>query len=364
MLLLGPRQTGKSTLIRNSVLPTQTINLLDNETYLALKVNPAHLRHLLPPAGHIGTIAVDEIQRIPELLNEVHLEIEERGLKFLLTGSSARKLRSGGINLLGGRASCRYMHPFSFIELKEQFNLEDAITFGTLPFVFQSLQKKQELFDYISTYLQLEIANEGLSRSIPAFLRFLHTAALCNAQILNFTSIASDCAVARTTMNDYFQILVDTLLCKIVEPFGSTAKRKVISAPKLYFFDTGVANAIVKRFSVAKGTREFGECFESYFFHELNCFVDYASPQSEITYWRTKTGAEVDFILDDKIAIECKAKTKIAKDDLKGLEAFWEENKLVKLKLAYLGDVKMNFGNIEVLPWQDLIKELYLTYVL
>lgn len=354
--LLGPRQTGKSWLIRNTLGGHRTYNLLDTETYLKLSRSPGRLQEECTPKDRI--VIIDEIQKLPALLDEVHLLMEERGIHFLLTGSSARKLRRGGINLLGGRAWMRHLHPFSFSELGDQFELSRAINQGLLPPLYLSDSPEEDLKSYVGTYLKEEIAAEGLTRNIPAFSRFLEVAALCNGQLINYTKIANDAQVARSTVQEYFQILKDTLLAYELTPWRASRKRKPISTSKFYFFDVGVVKSLQNRGKIQWGSPEFGECFETYLFHELKTFCDYRSA-GELAYWRSKSGFEVDFILADTTAIEVKASRTVGPQDLRSLRALQEEKRLKHYLLVSLEKEPRLVNQIHILPWMEFLKQLW-----
>ena len=323
VFLLGPRQTGKSTLLRQTAPEARTYNLLDSDVFLALSRRPARLREELGP--EVRLVVIDEIQRLPELLNEVHLLIEERGLRFVLTGSSARKLRRGGVNLLGGRARSHTLHPFVQRELGVRFDLCRALGTGLLPAVYLSDAPGEDLRAYAGAYLTQEVAAEGLTRNVPAFSRFLEVAALSNGQMINYSAIASDAQVPRTTVQDYFEILKDTLLARELPAFRRTAKRKAFSTSKLYLFDIGVARYLQHRRGLRPRAPEFGEAFEAWLHHELVTWLDYRCPDGDLHYWRSRSGFEVDFILNGRVAIEAKAENPVGARDLKGLRALAEE---------------------------------------
>ena len=353
--LLGPRQTGKSSLIKHDLAKYPVYNLLDNETFLKLSHSPQKIRQELKPDKKI--IIIDEIQKIPTLLDEVHLIIEEYGNRFLLTGSSARKLRRGGVNLLGGRAQIKYFHPLSFYELREKFNLLHAINHGLLPSIYFSSESEEDLKSYAGAYLKEEIAQEALTRNVPAFSRFLEVAALCNGKLINYTNISNDAQVARSTIQEYFQILKDTLIAYEVTPWKKSSKRKPLSTSKLYFFDTGICRFLQNRTKTKLGSPEFGEGFESFIFHELKTYSDYNN-LGEVHYWRSKSGFEVDFILNDT-AIEVKASKTIGKHDLKGLLALQEEQKLENYILVSLEDKERTIDKIKIMPWEKFLKRLW-----
>jgi len=353
--LLGPRQTGKTFLVRRALPAARIYDLLDSSVFLALSQRPSRLAEELTPRDRL--VVIDEIQRLPELLNEVHRIIETRGVRFLLTGSSARKLRRGGINLLGGRARTRHLHPLSWSELGSHFELTRALRRGLLPSIYFSDDPAADLGAYTGTYLQQEIAAEGATRNAPAFSRFLHVAALCNATLVNFTNVANDAQVPRTTVYEYFDILKDTLLLHEVPAWKSTVKRKPLVSSKYYFFDIGVASALQGR-RVSRGTSEFGAAFETWLLHELICHRDYVSGEP-IRYWRSTSGYEVDFILGGHTAIEVKAKESVSTQDLKSLRALAEE-KLLKRYLCVSLELRPRVvDGIHVLPYQVFLEALW-----
>lgn len=354
--LFGPRQTGKSSLIRHTLAPQRTYNLLDSETYLKLSRSPRRLREECTDRDRV--VVIDEVQKLPLLLDEVHLLIEERGLRFLLTGSSARKLRRGGVNLLGGRARIMRLHPFTFPELKGRFDLSRAVNHGLLPSIYLSDEPETDLKSYVGTYLQEEVAAGGLTRNIPAFSRFLEVAALCNGQKINYTNISNDAQVARSTVQEYFQILKDTLIAQEVLPWRAPKKRKPVSTSKFYFFDGGVARFLQNRSEVRLGSPEFGSCFEAYLFHELQSFCDYRGMR-EVGYWGSKSGFEVDFILADTTAVEVKASRTVGPQDLRSLRALQEEKKLKNYVVACLEETPRTVGGIQILPWKEFLERLW-----
>ena len=354
--LFGPRQTGKSSLVRHSLAQYRSYNLLDSKTYTRLSSSLSILREELRPEDKI--IIIDEIQKLPELLDEVHLLIEEKGIHFLLTGSSARKLRRSGINLLGGRARIKHFHPLTSNELGTKFDLVRALNHGLLPSLYFSSNPEEDLSSYVGTYLQEEIAAEGLTRNIPAFSRFLEVAALCNGQLLNYTKVGNDAQVARSTVQEYFQILKDTLIAHELTPWKQSFKRKPLTTSKFYFFDCGVVRHLQKRTFVRPGSPEFGELLETFLFHELATYCDYTGV-SDLHYWRSKSGFEVDFILASKTAIEVKATKTAGPQDLKNLRMLKEENNLKKFILVCLESTERNVDGVQVLPLAVFLKKLW-----
>jgi predicted AAA+ superfamily ATPase len=353
--LLGPRQTGKTFLVRASMGKARIYDLLDSRTYLELSREPGRLGQELTEADRV--VVIDEIQRLPDLLNEVHRLIEERGVRFLLTGSSARKLRRGGVNLLGGRARTRYLHPLTSRELGDLFDLAGALSRGSLPSIYFSEDPRADLDAYAGTYLQQEIVAEGATRNVPAFSRFLRVAALCNGTIVNFTNVASDSQVARTTVYEYFEILKDTLVLRELPAWRKSRKRKPLASSKYYFFDVGVVATLQGR-EFRPGTPEYGEALETYLMHELTAYRDYRSGEP-LAYWRSTSGFEVDFIIGDHTAVEVKAKRNVSAGDLKSLRALAEEKKLNRLVCVSLERTPRRLGEIRVLPVSHFLEALW-----
>lgn len=353
--LLGPRQTGKSSLIRHSLPDVRVYDLLDSATYLGLSREPGRLAQELSAKDKM--VVIDEIQRLPELLNEVHRLIEERRIRFLLTGSSARKLRGGGVNLLGGRARTKHLHPLTSHELGNDMDLKRAARRGLLPSVYFSDDPKADLAAYVGSYLQQEVIAEGATRNAPAFSRFLEIAALVDGTIVNFTSVASDAQVPRTTVYEYFSILEDTLVLHELSAWKQSKKRKPLTSSKYYFFDIGVVGALQGR-EFRPGTPEFGAAFESILFHEMRAYSDY-SAELPLSYWRSTSGFEVDFVLGDHTAVEAKAKKVISNADLKSLAAIAEEQSWKALCCVCLEDRRRRVGTIDVIPWREFLRELW-----
>jgi predicted AAA+ superfamily ATPase len=302
-------------------------------------------------------VVIDEVQRLPDLLNEVHRLIETRRVRFLLTGSSARKLRAGGVNLLGGRARTQYLHPLTSHELGDEFDLARAAERGLLPSIYFSDEPRADLEAYAGTYLQQEIVAEGATRNAPAFSRFLKVAALCNGAIVNFTNIASDAQVPRTTVYEYFEILKDTLVLHELPAWRKSSKRKPLSSSKYYFFDVGVA-AILQGRLFRAGTPEFGQALETIVFHELIAYRDYVSGEP-LAYWRSTSGFEVDFVIGDHTAVEVKAKESVSAQDLRSLLALAEEGKFRSLVCVCLERRARKVGAVSVVPWHDFFQALW-----
>ena len=353
--LLGPRQTGKTFLIRHTLPGVRVYDLLDTSIYLALSHSPGRIAQEITPQDRV--VVIDEIQRLPDLLNEVHRLIEERGVHFLLTGSSARKLRRGGVNLLGGRARTKYLHPLTYRELGGQFDLSRAVERGLLPSVYFSDDPHADLQAYAGSYLQQEIVAEGATRNVPAFSRFLKVAALCNGSIVNFTKVANDAQVARTTVYEYFEILKDTLVLHELPAWRKSKKRKPLASSKYYLFDVGVVSALQGR-EFRPGTPEFGEAFETYLMHELVSYSDYVSGEI-LSYWRSTSGFEVEFIIGDHTAVEVKAKENLSPRDVKPLLMLAEEKKLKRYLCVSLESRMRKVNPLTILPCRDFLEALW-----
>ena len=354
--LLGPRQTGKSHLIREELSGVRVIDLLKSEIFLEFQRAPQKLRQVIPLKDNL--IVIDEIQRVPELLNEVHLLIEEKGILFLLTGSSARKLRRSGVNLLGGRARNYYLHPLTSSELGSDFDLNQVLHYGSLPSVINSDEPRLDLNAYVENYLQLEISAEALTRNIPAFSRFLEISALCNGAILNYTKIANDAQIAPSTVQEYFQILRDTLMGFDLPAWKESKKRKASRTSKFYFFDIGVVNAILGRWEIREKSTQYGENLESWIFHELRSYTDYYRLKP-LSYWRSQQQDEVDFILDGTIAIEVKAASRISKSDLRGLRKLRQELEHSRFLLVCPCSMRQEQEGIEIWPVEEFLGALW-----
>lgn len=353
--LLGPRQTGKTSLLRAALPEARVYDLLDSAVYLALSLRPDRLGEELGRGDRM--VVIDEVQRIPDLLNEVQRLIESRGIRFLLTGSSARKLRGGGMNLLGGRARIQYLHPLTRRELGDRFELSRAIGRGLIPSIYFSDDPKADLEAYAGLYLQQEIAAEGAARSLPAFSRFLKVAALCNGTLLNMTNAANDAQVARTTVHEYFRILEDTLIVHRLPAWGRSEKRKAIATSKYYFFDVGVVGSLQGR-PFLPGTPEFGQGFETWLHQELVAHRDYVSGQP-LAYWRSTSGFEVDFILGEHTAVEVKASSNVGPSDLRSLKALSEEKILKRFLCVSLETRRRVVDGITILPYGEFLDELW-----
>jgi uncharacterized protein len=331
VLLLGPRMTGKSTLLRTALPGATVIDLLDPTEFRTLAAYPETLvQRVAAMEARSRYVVIDEVQKVPALLDVVHSLIErDKSLRFVLTGSSARKLRRGDVNLLAGRLARAELFPIVSAELPASVPLERLMTIGGLPFVLTAEDPFAELGDYVGTYLKEEILAEGFSRNIGAFARFLDVAALSNGELVVFSNIASDAALPVRTVQDHFQLLEDTLLGEILPAFRKS-KRKSVATGKFYFFDPGIANFMLGRRNLAPRTPEYGRAFEHLIYCELRAHLSYARLSHSLCHFRTTTGSEVDFVVDrtsGPLAIIAKAKTRVTEQDLAGIRAFKTEFK-------------------------------------
>ena len=294
---------------------------------------------------------------MPELLNEVHLLIEEHGIRFLLTGSSARRLRRRGVNLLGGRARSRVLHPFVRVELGDRFDLDRALEHGLLPSIVFSESPAEDLAGYAGDYLREEVAAEALVRNIGAFSRFLEVAALAHGEMINFANLANDAQVPASTVREYYEILKDTLIAHEVPAFTDTRKRKAISTSKYYLFDVGVARHLQGRRGLAPGTSEYGRAFESFIFQEIKAWCDHRRLPTP-RYWQSKSQFEVDFVFTG-VAVEVKAKAHVGARDMKGIKALREEGVCSHYVIVSLEPEPRRVDGISVLPWTDFLDRLW-----
>ena len=362
VLLLGPRQTGKSTYVRRQLVDTVELSfsLLDQGLLTAVLADPTRIRREIGARDLRDTVVcIDEIQKCPALMDEVHLMIEERGIRFLLTGSSARSLRRTGVNLLGGRGSDRVMRPFSWCELRDRFSLDRALNHGLLPPHYLDDEPDEGLASYVDRYLTEEIAAEGLARNLPRFARFLQTAATTNAQMLNYSNVARDAQLPRQTVVQWYEVLRDTLLASELPAWRRTAKRKAIETAKFYFFDTGVVRALRRLPPVSQASADFGEFFEHFVLLELRAWIDYRRPRTPLAYWRSRSGYEVDFVLDDRIAIETKSTRHAQRKHLRSLRALGEERIVDRRILVCREDRPRLEDGIEIWPLEHFLATLW-----
>jgi len=359
LFLFGARASGKSSLIRNDLKQeTFVIDLLKGDTYLRLSAEPWLLESMVEALPPEKWVVIDEIQRIPDLLNEVHRLIEEKQRRFLLTGSSAKKLRQKGVNLLAGRAWEVRLCPLVYSEIP-QFNLNRYLQYGGLPAVYLSEDPKEELHAYVNTYLKEEIQAEAFIRKIPAFSRFLQTAALTSRQMLNFSSVASDAGIPVSTIREYYQLLQDTLLGFLVSAWTQSKKRKAISTAKFYIFDCGVRHTLAGIENVDPKSNTFGDAFEHFIALELWAYSHYNRTHEELGYWRTLNGQKVDFVLGSSLAIEVKATNKVSRKHLSGLKALAEENAFKHHILISQDTLNRKEEGIDILHWETFLKRLW-----
>lgn len=357
--LFGPRSTGKTYLIREELKRALVLDLLKGELYLRLLDQPSELESLIGvETGHNKVVVIDEVQKIPALLDEVHRLIEEKQIIFLLTGSSARKLKRGHANLLAGRAWTAYLFPLCWKEI-ENFDLDRYLRYGGLPVVYQSENPDEELDAYVQTYLKEEIAAEGLIRKLPPFARFLKVAALSNGQRLNLTQIGSDCLVPPSTVREYYSILEDTLIGFFLEPWTRSQKRKASQTAKFYFFDTGVTNALAGTKTLDRNSNLYGASFEQFIGMELRAYLSYRRLKESFSFWRSLHGYEVDFLIGDHTAIEVKATRRVSPHDFKGLEALKEEAVFKKFYLVSQDPIEAMRDGVSVIYWENFLRKLW-----
>ncbi len=357
--LFGPRSTGKTHLVRRQLGNRAVwIDLLKSETFLRLSQNPTEIEALLEASPKFPWVVIDEVQRIPDLLNEVHRLIEERGLHFLLTGSSARKLKRGQANLLGGRAWTAQMFPLCSEEIPD-LQLDRYLRYGGLPHVYQSESPEEELDAYVQTYLKEEILAEGLIRKLPPFSRFLKVAALSNGRQLNFAQIGSDSQVSASTIREYYSILEDTLIGFLLEPWTGSKKRKAAQTAKFYFFDPGVTHALAGTKAVDRNSDLYGNSFEQFLGMELRAYLSYRRIKEPLSFWRSQLGHEVDFLVGERTAIEVKSTGHATAGDLKGLKALQEENVFREFFLVSQDRVATKKDGIEMVPWRIFLDRLW-----
>jgi predicted AAA+ superfamily ATPase len=361
--LWGARKTGKSTYLKTLFPNAIFYDFLQTDHFQRFLQAPHHLREeVLALKSEAQIIILDEVQKIPPLLDEVHWLIENTQHQFILCGSSARKLKRGGANLLGGRAWRFIMPPLVYPEIPD-FDLLRALNHGLLPSHYLSPQPKRSLTAYIGDYLKEEIQAEGLTRNLPAFSKFLETAAFCNGELINYSNIAQDCGVDAKTIREYFQILIDTYLGHIIYPFQKRLKRELITkAPKFYFFDVGIANRLMHSTLETLQGALAGKAFEHWIFMELMAYIQLKEKDHRITFWRSKTGLEVDFIIGDNIAIEVKISADPKPQDLKGLLAFCEEHAVEQAYVvctAPRARLLSQYPPIRITPWQMFITALW-----
>lgn len=356
--LFGPRGTGKTTWLKAQFPNALYFDLLDSEIYNDLLARPSRLEQMIPEPWN-ELVVLDEVQRVPTLLHEVHRLIEERGLVFALTGSSARKLARKDVNLLAGRAFTLFMYPLTAPELGDDFTVSHALQYGHLPSTFHESDPKRYLESYVTTYLREEVQQEGLTRNLGAFTRFLETASFSQAQLLNISEVARECAINRKVAENYFTILEDLLIAKRIPAFTKKAKRRAISHPKFYFFDAGVFRALRPKGPLDSAQDIDGAALETLVAQEITALNHYRNYGYAMHFWRDLGGKEVDIVLYGErgiLAIEVKRSARVATEDLKGLRAFLKEYPMARAYLLYGGDRARWEGNIRILPVADFFK--------
>lgn len=360
IFLFGPRGTGKTSWLKTHLSPIIYYDLLDHEVYTRLLAWPKRIAEDIP-GDFKGWIIIDEIQKAPILLDEVHRLIETRGLRFILTGSSARKLKQKGVNLLAGRALVYHMHPLTTLELGDDFDLAKALNLGLLPSIYSHDNPIEYLKSYIATYLREEVLQEGLTRNIALFSRFLEIASFSQGEQINLTEIAREIGHNRHTIANFFDILEELLISFRIYPFSKRAKRSVVTSPKFYYFDAGVYRQIRPRGPLDSSEEIDGAALETLFLQHIKAINDYFSLNYGIYYWRTTTHLEVDFIIYGEsgfYAFEIKRKQNISKKDLKGLLAFKADYPEAHCYLLYGGKSEHIENGIHIAPFENMLKAL------
>lgn len=356
--LLGPRATGKTRLIEEQLSDKAfVIDLLNTDLYLKLLAEPGLIYDLIL-TNDKKIVVIDEVQKIPILLNEVHRLIEKHNIKFLLTGSSARSLKENNVNLLAGRAWEAHLFPLTSKEIPS-FDLNKYLLFGGMPVVVTSTNPKEELIAYINTYLKEEIQAEAMVRKIHSFAKFLQIAALSSGKMLNFSSIANDVGLTASTIREYYRILEDTLLGFILPAWTYSKKRKAISTAKFYLFDLGIKNRLMDVNHLEPHSDLYGQAFEHFIALELKAYISYKRKHLELRYWQTKHGHEVDFIIGNDVAIEVKSSKKTSSKHRKNLKLLQEENICKSFFLVSFDQLSINKEGISQLHWQDFLTKLW-----
>jgi predicted AAA+ superfamily ATPase len=355
----GARQTGKSTLLKILFPDALWFDLLMTEEFNRLSKNPEYMRKTILAMPQVSTVVIDEIQLVPQLLNEVHWLIVNKGIRFILSGSSPRKILRSGANLLGGRALRYELYPLVSAEIPD-FALLRALNNGLLPRHYDAGNAEKLLAAYIGSYLRDEIVAEAKLRNVSVFSRFLEAAAFTNGEIVNYSNIAADIGMSVPTIKEYFQILEDTLLGRFLPSFQKKPKRRIIQAPKFYMFDVGIVNSLLHRGKIEMGNEIFGKVFEHFIYQEIYAHSRYSELNYNISYWHTATHKEVDFILgDSEVAVEVKSTSEAQTKHIGGLKAFAEDYTVKKLILVSNDLHPRMLDNILVLPWQMFLQQLW-----
>lgn len=360
VLLLGPRRTGKSSFILEQVKPDLYFNLLETESFSRFAFDPSLIKKSIEE--HHKIICIDEIQKLPNLMDEVHsLIASNKNLRFILTGSSAKNLKKSHTSLMAGRARQLNFLPFTYNEIKNHhFNLQKFLLYGGLPDVYLSSDPWEELKDYAGTYLKEEIQASAFVRKIENYARFLEFAALSSGQLLNYESLANDSFVPSRTIKDYYQLLEETMIGYNLKAFRKKTSRKEVSTSKFYFFDMGVLNSFVKRKSLSEKSEEFGNLFEHFIFLELKAYQLLNRADWELEFWRNHNKDEVDFVLGSgEVVIEVKSSSNFRLEHLSGIKKFRNEYKSKRQLVVSQVKEKMLVDGVEVYPWQDFLEELW-----
>ncbi len=359
IFLLGARQTGKSTFLLDKFKDVPMFDLLDAGLRTRLGRSPGLLSEMLQDMPEGSLVIIDEIQKVPALLDEVHKLMTRKNLRFILCGSSARKLKKSSSNTLGGRAVPVFFYPFVSVEIPD-FRLDRAIVNGMIPRHYMVDNATNRLKGYVDVYLKEEIIGEALVRDLDLFGRFLEVAAIMDGEILNYENIASDCGVSAKTVKEYFRILYDTLVGYEIPAYTKTLQRRLVQSPKFYFFDVGIVNYLTGRMSMRHGTAEFGHAFEHLVVQEIIAWAGYSGQREKLSYWRTYTGIEVDVVIGDaRIAIEIKSAEEVRSRHLKGLESFAKDWPEARLVLVSLDKLSRRIGNVECLYVMDFFNKLW-----
>lgn len=359
VFLWGARQVGKSTLLQRLFPESRIYDLLKSDEYARLSRRPQLLREELEHLGNETLVIIDEIQKIPQLLDEVHWLIVNRNIRFILCGSSARKLKRLGTNLLGGRAISTRLFPLVSTEIPD-FDLIKAINNGMIPRHYTIDNPQKRLQAYIGDYLKEEIQSEAIVRQLASFNRFLDIAAQSDGEIINYTNIAQDCGVSSITVREYFNILEQTLIGYIIPAFTLSKKRKALQSPKFYYFDIGIVNHLLHRRKLLPGSVDFGHAFEHFMIQEIIAYLSYTESYEQLSYWRTSNGYEVDAIIGEgRIAIELKSSEEIQSRHTKGLKAFEEEFPNARKIIVSLDKNRRTLNGIEIIPATEFLKMMW-----
>ena len=359
MFLFGARQVGKSTLLQSEFEDAIYYDLLIPSIRKSFKRNPESFKEALSSKQEGTLVIVDEIQKVPELLDLVHWLIVKKGLRFILSGSSARKLKKSGSNTLGGRAQPCTLYPLVWPEVTD-FQLDKAVQNGMIPRHYLVDDATDRLEAYVDIYIKEEIREEAAVQDFDAFERFMEVAAISDGEMLNYSNIATDCGVSAKTVKAYFQILYDTLLGYEIPAYRKVIKRQIVQAPKFYYFDVGLANYLMGRHDLKRGSDDYGHAFEHYVMQEIIAYKGYNKRREEISYWHTYTHQEVDAVIGDaKVAIEIKSSEQVKTRHKSGLKAFKEEHPDCRLILVSLDPITRISGDVELVYVTDFLKMLW-----